>query len=289
MSASIRNLTLDDIPSAMELSTAAGWNQTPEDWNRILRLSPRGCCCISAAGKVIATTTLLAYGTDLAWIGMVLTRPDYRRKGLARRLLEDAVASAERDGIGTLKLDATEEGLPLYESLGFVAEEGVERWGRDQVGCVRNEDPLAGDALSTKECQWEGTIPHRLLAFDEEAFGVSREQVLKELSLLGGSSSANGYVLSRSGRVARSVGPCVATSEEDAMRLIAAHLDAHKGANGTSEVCWFWDLLPLNTAAVKCATALGFTRRRVLWRMRRGKQIQNNDAMVFATAGFELG
>src|ERR1700755_2441163 len=102
MSTSIRALTPGDIPSAMALSTAAGWNQTSEDWHRILRLSPRGCRCICAAGEVIATTTLLAYGTELAWIGMVLTRPEYRRKGLARRLIEDAIASAERDSIATL-------------------------------------------------------------------------------------------------------------------------------------------------------------------------------------------
>jgi len=273
----------------MELSTAAGWNQTPEDWNRILRLSPRGCRCISAAGEVIATTTLLAYGPDLGWVGMVLTHPEHRRKGLARRLMEDAIASAERDGIGTLKLDATEEGRPLYESFGFVVEGGIERWGRDAVTCVSNEGTLSTDSFSAEECQRGKTMPNHLFALDAEAFGVPREQVLKELSLLGGNSSASGYVLSRSGRTARSVGPCIASSEEDAMRLIATHLDVHKGATRNSEVCWYWDLLLSNSAAVKCATALGFTRRRVLWRMRRGKPIQNNDAMVFATAGFELG
>ena len=45
----------------------------------------------------------------------------------------------------------------------------------------------------------------------------------------------------------------------------------------------------INPEAVRCATELGFTRRRVLWRMRRGEAIKNNDAMVYAIAGFELG
>src|ERR1700759_1624119 len=97
-----RDLTLDDIASAMELTVAAGWNQTPEDWNRILGLSPHGCRCIEAAEEVVATTTLLAYGTDLAWLGMVLTRPEHRRQRLATRLMEDAIAHAKRDGISTL-------------------------------------------------------------------------------------------------------------------------------------------------------------------------------------------
>jgi GNAT superfamily N-acetyltransferase len=286
---SLRDLALDDIPSAMELSTAAGWNQTPEDWSRIIRLSPRGCRCIEAAEEVAATTTLLAYGMDLGWVGMVLTRPEYRRKELARRLMEDAISNAEAAGIRTLKLDATAEGRPLYESFGFVVEEIVERWGRDEIASRGDEKTLKQDLSSREECQWSTSVPEQLFALDVEAFGVSREQVLKELCASGGNTSVNGYVLSRSGRTARSVGPCVATSEDEARWLIAAHLNALKDAPQNSQNSWYWDLLPSNVAAVRCATEFGFTRRRTLWRMRRGEPIENNDAMVFATAGFELG
>src|ERR1700759_4954234 len=99
----------DDIPSAMELSASANWNQTPKDWDRMMQLAPTGCRCIKDADKIVATTTLLPYGTRLAWIGMVLTRPEYRRQGLAKRLMEDAIALAAQLGIRTLKLDATDQ------------------------------------------------------------------------------------------------------------------------------------------------------------------------------------
>ena len=72
-----RTLMPSDVPSAMELSEAANWNQTPEDWCRIMQLPGTACRCIEDAGKVVATATLLPYGTHLAWIGMVLTRPGY--------------------------------------------------------------------------------------------------------------------------------------------------------------------------------------------------------------------
>jgi GNAT superfamily N-acetyltransferase len=289
MSISLRDLTFDDIPSSVELSTIAGWNQTSEDWRRILRLSPGGCRCIEVAEEVVATTTLLAYGTDLAWVGMVLTRPEHRRKGFARRLMEDAIAHAERDGIRTLKLDATEEGRPLYESLGFIIEGKIERWGRDQSASGSNEKKLNADSLSRQQEQLGRGMPNHLLALDPEAFGASRELVLRELSRSGGNLSASGYVLSRPGRKARFIGPCVASSEDEARHLIAAHLAAHKRAAGDSPISWYWDLLPSNVAAARCAADSQFTRRRALWRMRRGKPIENNDAMVFATAGFELG
>jgi GNAT superfamily N-acetyltransferase len=287
MFTSPRDLTLGDIPSAMELTIAAGWNQTPEDWNRILGVSSHGCRCIEVAGQIVATTTVLLYGTDLAWVGMVLTHPEHRRQRLATRLMEDALANAERDGICTLKLDATDDGRPLYESLGFVVEGAVERWRRDKIAFISEHQTLDAES-SSQECHWGKTIPTYLSALDDEAFGVSREQILIELSALGGNTSANGYVLSRSGRMARSIGPCIATSEDEARRLIATHLDAHDRATENSEG-WYWDLLPANAAAVKCATDFGFTRHRTLWRMRRGKPIKNHDAMVYATAGFELG
>ncbi len=129
MLTTIRTMKPGDVPSVMDLSAAANWNQTPDDWLRILQLSPQGCGLIEEAGRIVATRSLLSYGKRLTWIGMVLTRAEYRRQGLARRLMEDAIATAKRDGIHTLKLDATDEGRPLYESLGFVVEGTVERWG----------------------------------------------------------------------------------------------------------------------------------------------------------------
>jgi GNAT superfamily N-acetyltransferase len=127
----VRTMKPGDIPSVMDLSAIANWNQTPDDWRRILQLSANGCRLIEDDGRIVATVSLLPYGTRLAWIGMLITRPEHRLQGFARRLMEDAIASAERDGIRTLKLDATDEGRPLYESLGFVVEGTVERWSRD--------------------------------------------------------------------------------------------------------------------------------------------------------------
>jgi GNAT superfamily N-acetyltransferase len=279
----VRTMKPGDIPSAMELSTAANWNQTPEDWHRVMQLSAEGCRCIEDAGRIVATTSLLSYGAQLAWIGMVLTRPEYRRQGLARRLMEDAIAMAECGGIRTLKLDATDEGRPLYESLGFVVEEPVERWGRngDKLSAAKKKANAGKGSLGNAQ------ISDDLFSQDAEAFGVERRELLEALSALGRCIvTEKGYALSRPGRVTQYLGPCVANSEMDVRQLIVAHLEAEE-SRGLEP--WYWDLLPANTEAVRCATELGFTRRRILWRMRRGEAIENNDAMVYAIAGFELG
>ncbi len=52
----------------------------------------------------------------------VYTRPVYRRRGFARALMEQLIADARQMRLSYLELKATQEGLPLYQSLGFVRE-----------------------------------------------------------------------------------------------------------------------------------------------------------------------
>jgi GNAT superfamily N-acetyltransferase len=286
----VRTMKPSDVSSAMELSIVANWNQTPADWHRIMQLFTEGCRCIEKDGRIVATATLLPYGTHLAWIGMVLTRPEYRRQGLARRLMEDAIASAEQRRILALKLDATDEGRPLYESLGFVVEQKVERWGCDGGELVTGESAVDFNNISSYDVR----ISDEMFAQDAKAFGVARRLLLEELSSLGRCDvTSNGYVFSRPGRTAQYLGPCVADSEAKAGELIAAHLEysmrSGKEQEGSRRSSWYWDLLPANVEAVRCAVKFGFTRRRTLWRMRRGEAITNKDAMVYAIAGLELG
>jgi len=51
----------------------------------------------------------------------VYTEPDYRRQGLARRLVTTLIDWCKENGIDLVVLHASDEGRPLYESLGFIA------------------------------------------------------------------------------------------------------------------------------------------------------------------------
>jgi GNAT superfamily N-acetyltransferase len=56
--------------------------------------------------------------------GLVLNmyvEPDFRRRGVARRLMEAILAWAPKANVVRLVLHASDEGRPLYESLGFEA------------------------------------------------------------------------------------------------------------------------------------------------------------------------
>src|SRR6266853_1058801 len=103
----VRLLRAADIPQAMRLKQAAGWNQIEEDWLRLLELEPEGCFGIERDGRLVATTTAIFYGRELAWIGMVLTDPEFRGRGLASQLMRRALEFLDGRAIECVKLDAT--------------------------------------------------------------------------------------------------------------------------------------------------------------------------------------
>lgn len=49
----------------------------------------------------------------------VYTRPEYRRRGLATRVMEALIAEARDLELDVIELHATDDGYPLYVSLGF--------------------------------------------------------------------------------------------------------------------------------------------------------------------------
>lgn len=125
----VRLLRREDIDDAFELSSLAGWNQTRDDW-RLLLDTGEACLAVEAERRLVSTATLICYGRELAWVGMVLTHPDFRRRGLARLLMTQIMERAWQLEMPTVKLDATDSGRSLYESFGFRAEQPVERWQR---------------------------------------------------------------------------------------------------------------------------------------------------------------
>ena len=263
-------LCTDDLSAAVELSTIAGWNQTLDDWRMLLDLAPEGCFGIDADGRLVSTTTIFSYGQQLAWVGMVLTRPEYRGRGFARTLVAHALESADSLGIKTVKLDATQQGQHLYETLGFQAEGSVERWS------------LAG---TSNCCAPGGNFrSDQILGSDLAAFGTDRSTLLEKLATRSHVYIGdNSYLLVRSGRTTAYLGPCIGSDPTSTQALITSML------NASSSVAWSWDLFPHNRNAAAFALELGFTRQRVLTRMSRGQTLRGRDEMVYAIAGFELG
>jgi len=83
---------------------------------------------IEAQGQIVACGALLVLlyppnpidpSGRTARLYSMYTLPDYRRKGLARRIALKAIDYCKAQGIKRLALGASPMGKPLYESLGF--------------------------------------------------------------------------------------------------------------------------------------------------------------------------
>lgn len=284
----IRAMTQGDIPGAMRLKEAAGWNQTPADWARLLALEPEGCFVDERDGEAAGTATALRYGPEAAWVGMVLVAPERRRQGIARGLMRHALAWLRGRGARRIKLDASDMGLPLYRQLGFVDEQPIERWMRRPSSRER----LKADVRpSQTDCPLGPARIDSCRELDRLAFGADRGALLAALAAAEdgvGFAGGGGYLLGRPGSEAWFLGPCAARGEAAAGGLVSAFLAERAGE------AVFWDLLPANAPAARLARRFGFRPHRRLMRM----ALEDEGAppfgaahpeYLYAAAGFEFG
>lgn len=253
----IEPLTTDDISAAMRLVEAAGWNQVPGDWQRVIQYQPWGCFKAAVDNRLIGTVTSTSYGQELAWIGMMLVDPALRRQGIGRALMQQVIAALQAADMHTIKLDATPAGRPLYEQLGFVAQFDFQRWRRGDTTTTL-------PSLSSKP---EELAYHREL--DCAAFGVDRSHWLDKLaadSLV--QCNPAGFGMLRNGRIADYLGPIVCHSAQAAHEIIAQLVSR-------SSATMFWDIPRPDEAICGWARQLGFEPVRVLTRMVLGRDTIN--------------
>jgi GNAT superfamily N-acetyltransferase len=279
MQLEIRLLFESDIPAAMRLKEAAGWNQTEDDWRRLLRLEPNGCFCAISDGRLVGTTTTTTYGDELAWIGMVLVDPEHRRQGIAAKLMSVALDYVNGK-VATVKLDATAMGQPVYERFGFQAESLVERWsgtGNSLHSDVNRIDPDSMDEL---------------LVLDQIAFTADRSKLIE--TLIEGASvspvlmrdadgAVSGYGFARSGTRADYIGPIVA-KEPRKVEILMEQLLSQLGDRRV-----YVDLNKESGASTRLLSARGFVKERDLIRMRAGLPRPKTSPLIIAIAGPEIG
>jgi ribosomal protein S18 acetylase RimI-like enzyme len=276
----IRLLQESDIAAAMDLKRLAGWNQTETDWRTLLQLEPNGCFAAVLDDQLLGTTTTTSYGSQLAWIGMVLVRPEKRRTGIATKLLQTALSYLEQK-VSIVKLDATADGKSVYERIGFEVESLIERWSRKGEPVSFERQPETIDSDTRRE----------ILQLDARAFGADRSKLLNLLLANAcarlvvkrtEAGSVTGYALARSGSNAAYVGPVVSGQGSDASTLLDQILDQLHSSPAYVDLNRNWG------EGQQLLSERGFEKQRDLIRMRRGVATPTS-RLVFAIAGPEIG
>ena len=82
----------------------------------------RHLVAVDRASEVVVGTLRLLREGDTAKVGRVAVRREFRRRGIALRMLEIAVERAAAEGCSRARLAAQTRALQVYEAAGFAVE-----------------------------------------------------------------------------------------------------------------------------------------------------------------------
>jgi predicted N-acetyltransferase YhbS len=214
MTISLRRLGAADLEAAHRLSTAAGWPHRLEDW-RLFHELGTGVAACDETGALVATAMTWHYGARAGMLGMFLVSPALQQSGIGRRLMQSLLDDA---GGRSLMLNATDAGLRLYEASGFRVAGAIRQ--------LRGQCRPPSEATTARPPKPADRAA--LLALDEAAFGAPRTALLDRMMqdgqtmVLGGKQAITGFAIRRKFGRGEVIGPVVASSESDAIDLVAA-------------------------------------------------------------------
>ena len=266
----IVELGVGDAQAGMALSTEAGWNQNETDWRFFL--SQGVMFGVRHGARLVATAALLPYAAGNAWISMVLVTADFRRRGIATKLVDACLDVAKQRSLTTW-LDATPAGATVYGPLGFIPTLQLRR-----LRLTKPQD--AGVARSPSD----GNL-NALAARDTSAMGFDRSTLLTEFSVRPDSRIAaddRAIALVRNGRTARHIGPVLADRADQALALVDAIVRSETGP-------WLIDAVHSQEDFLTGLETSGWNIERPFQRMRFGPAAVSPAQLPFAVAGPEFG
>ena len=284
---SLREHVLEEshLPQCLPLSAEAGWNQIEADWRLMLGLG-RGLGVSTADGRLVATTIMLPFERRFAWISMVLVTEQFRRRGLATRLMRRAIDELVAGGYVPL-LDATPAGREVYRQLGFEDCWAMARYA--SAAAIKVDAPTPGEGRRVRplgSADWAS-----VLDCDRAVFGADRGGILRDLArrvpqaalVAEDGAGICGAAFARDGRLATQIGPVIAADDAIALALVGAAL-----ASLAAPV--FVDVPDRHARIGAWLRERGFAPQRPLIRMAHRRSLAFDDpARLYAIAGPELG
>lgn len=214
-----------DIPGLIDLSASVGWDYHQDEIDTVLT-SGRIFGHRNAEGVIVSSAAIILY-EKVASLGMVIVNEHYRGLGLGKSATQKCIDSVSKDT--TILLIATEDGVPLYEKMGFIMVDHVHKYVSDGMKGL-NPSKLYLDEY--KESDLVGVIK-----VDERAFGDNRRPFLINrikqsktcVVVKDEDSHIVGYGMSILGPVNLIAGPIVAPDHDTAALIIQRLASTHQG------------------------------------------------------------
>lgn len=213
-----------DVAGAADAILRTGWGDR-RTWFEFATTQPE-CQPVVAEfdGRLVGTGVGTTNGR-VGWVGTIWVDPEQRGGGLGRALTQAVIDGLEAAGCRTLLLVATDQGLPLYERMGF------ELQTRYRILEAPGLDPDAAPP-DPEVRPLEAADLESICALDRIATGEDRGHAIRRFA-----SPETAKVLAVEGEVRAVVirapwggGATVAPDPGDAMRI----LDARRRASGAA-------------------------------------------------------
>jgi ribosomal protein S18 acetylase RimI-like enzyme len=222
----IRELSADDIEYALALTNSVGWGYSKKDFEWIMDLEPKGCFIAIKDNERVGITTTVTF-ENLGWIGNVIVSPKFRRKGIAAKLVNQAIEYLKSREIGFIGLYSYLETSNLYNNLGFKEDERfTELSGIGRSFRVKNvKNILLKDLNKIEE-------------FDSNCFGFSRKKVISRIfdefkdlcRLIFTDDEIKGYIMGTKSNDEVEIGPWIFNPKYDGeFELLKAILNHERG------------------------------------------------------------
>lgn len=262
------------------------WGDTTSDIKRMFNYEPDGCFIAEVNGESVGHVFSISYGR-LGWIGLLIVRAEYRRKGIGTLLTKKALDYLLSRGVKTIKLEAVSAMSNLYRKLGFIDEYDSLRF----KGTSGKIAPLADHSITLIERKKFA----ELARFDAEYFGANRIKVLSRLyqenpelcfvSCAG--SEIVGYIMCRKTENGYKAGPSVCDPEN--FQVARELLTKCREAIGKNAELYV-GAPAVNKKAVKILQDFGFKQYTRSIRMRFGEKLQTERVDgILAIGGPEKG
>jgi GNAT superfamily N-acetyltransferase len=266
----------DDLTFCHHLTELENWNYSFDEMS-MLYATP-GATFFIARDKIPMGMVATFLCGPTAWLGLLIVRHEYRGEGIGTMLMKRAMQHVQSHGVITMRLEAVQDAIPLYERLGFYRE-------FSSLRLKKQGDEIVAD---TEYGTFTPDVLEEIALFDAPYYGTSRFQFLQRccelstLRLVKNHSSIAGYLLARTAN-SHKIGPCVAENGEVFEYLLKIALHQLRGSISIG-------IPACNEEGVDILTQYGFTITstsvRMVWGIRK---FQGNPEKIYAIGGPEKG
>jgi ribosomal protein S18 acetylase RimI-like enzyme len=276
--ATIRPMLAADVAPATEAILRDHWGDR-RAWFEFATTQPACRPVVAEIGGALAGTGVGTANGSVGWVGTIWVDPARRGAGLGRALTQAVIDGLEAAGCRTLVLVATEEGLPLYERMGFELQARyriLEAPGLDPAAVAPDPEVRAFDRADLDA----------LCALDLAATGEDRGHAIRRFAspetsrVLDVDGTIRGFVI----RAPWGGGATVARDRGDAMRLLEARRRA-SGAGGRVRV----GLVEDNAAGLAALEAAGLTPIWSAPRLIRGEPLDWHPDWIWGQFNHAMG